>query len=113
MDIFDEIKRLCKIRGITIDDLMKMIGRSGIAVYAGWRQRGCYPRSEDLYKISKVLEVSMEHFFGDNEGIVVNQNKIDFINKLDFLTKEDFDVLTNLNSEQIKNLIALAKSMSC
>ena len=27
MNFFDEIKRLCKVRGITVDELMKMIER--------------------------------------------------------------------------------------
>lgn len=111
MNIYEEIKRLCKVRGITIDDLMKQIGKSGIATYAGWRQRGCYPRAEDLYKICKVLEVSMEHFFGDDEGIVVSKIKMDFINKLDYLSDEDFEIINNLSESQLKNLINLAKSM--
>ena len=51
MNFFDEIKRLCKVRGITVDELMKMIGKTGIPVYAGWRQRGCYPRADDFHKL--------------------------------------------------------------
>ena len=83
MNFFDEIKRLCKIKGITVDELMKMIGKPGIPTYAGWRQRGCLPRTDDFYKICKVFEISMEHFFDEETGIVVKQEMVDFVKKLE------------------------------
>lgn len=111
MNFYEELKRLCKIRGLTVEVLLKMIGKPGITTFSGWKQRGCYPRADDLYKICKILEVSMEHFFGDEEGIVVNKTKMDFINKLDYLSDDDFQTLNNLSEAQLKNLITLAKSM--
>lgn len=111
MNFFDEIKRLCKARGITVDELMKMIGKTGIPVYAGWRQRNCYPRADDFYKICKTLEVSMEHFFEDDKGIVVSERMMNLVNKLDVLTQDELDTFNNLTELQLKNLITLAKSM--
>ena len=111
MNFFDEIKRLCKIRGITVDELMKMIGKTGIPVYAGWRQRGCYPRADDFHKICNVLEVSMEHFFDNDKGIVVSDRMMNLVKKLDSLTEEDVNTLNNLTITQLKNLLTLAKSM--
>lgn len=111
MNFFDEIKRLCKVRGITIDDLMRLIGKTGIPVYAGWRQRGCYPRADDFHKICNVLEVSMEHFFDDDKGIVVSDRIIKLVKKLDSLSEEDLNILNNLTENQLKNILSLAKSM--
>ena len=111
MNFFVDIKRLCKIRGITVDELMKMIGKTGIPVYAGWRQRGCYPRANDLYKICNVLEVSMEHFFDDDKGIVVSDRMMNLVKKLDSLPEEDMNTLNNLTITQLKNLLTLAKFM--
>lgn len=111
MNFYDELKRLCRIKGITIDSLMKMIGRPGIVAFSGWKQRDCYPRADDLYKICKILEVSMEHFFDDDEGIVVDKKKMDLINKLDYLSDEEFETLSKLSESQLKNLINLARSM--
>lgn len=111
MNFFEEIKRLCKVRGMTVDELMKMIGKTGIPVYAGWRQRGCYPRADDFYKICNVLEVSMEHFFGDGKGVVVSERMMNLVKKLDNLPQEDLNILNNLTETQLKNLLTLAKSM--
>ena len=111
MNFFIELKRLCKARDITLDQLMKRIGKPGIRTYTGWRQRDVLPRANDLYEICKVLEVSMEHFFGDDEGIVVNKTKIDFINKLNYLTDDEFESLYSLTETQLKSLANLAKSM--
>lgn len=110
MNFYDEVKRLCKVRGITIDALMKMTGKSS-AVYFGWKQRGDYPRADDVYEISKILEVSMEHFFENDRGIVVNDRIINVVQNLERLSDAELDIINNLTENQLKNLINLAKSM--
>lgn len=110
MNFYDEVKRLCKLRGITIEELMQMIGKTN-ATYFGWRQRGDYPRADDVYDIAKILEVSVEHFFEDDRGIVVNEKMKNVVKNLERLSNEELEVINNLTEEQLKNLINLAKSM--
>lgn len=110
MNFYDEVKRLCKLRGITIEELMKMAGKT-YATYFGWRQRGDYPRADDVYDIAKILEVSVEHFFEDDRGIVVNEKMMNVVKNLESLPNEDLEILNNMNEEQLKNLINLAKSL--
>lgn len=112
MDFFDEIKRLCKIREMTIDELMVKIGKGGVPTYAGWRQRKCYPRANDFYKICQALEVPMEHFFTENIKILPPKY-VNILKKIENLSDEDFKFFENLTEDQLKNLIALAKSMAC
>lgn len=111
MNFYDEIKRLCRIKGFTIDSLLKAIGKSGISVFSGWKQRNVYPRADDFYKICEALEVSMEHFFTDETGIVVQQDMVVLVKKFNNLSQEEINILNCLNLEQIKKLIEFAKSM--
>lgn len=109
MNIFEEIKRLCKIREITIDELMKKIGKSGINVYAGWKQRDCIPRADDLYQISKVLGVSVEHFFDDEEKVLSKSESI--LEKINSLSESELNTLNEMTVDQLRNLLNFANSM--
>lgn len=110
MNFYDEVKRLCKLRGMTIEELMQMAGKT-YATYFGWRQRGDYPRADDVYDIAKILEVSVEHFFDDDRGVVVNEKIMNIVKNLESLPNKDLEILNNMNQEQLTNLINLAKSL--
>lgn len=110
MNFYDEVKRLCKLKGMTIEELMQIIGKTN-ATYFGWRQRGGYPRADDVYAIAKILEVSVEHFFEDDRGIVVNEKMMNIVKNLEQLSNEELEAINSLTVEQLKNLINLAKSM--
>lgn len=105
MNIFDKIKQLCVIRGISISDLMKSIGKSGIGVYAGWRQRNCIPRADDLYLIAKKLSVPMEYFFEDSENNPPSQ-KEGAQKKLDMLTNQEIETLNNMPLEELQTILS-------
>lgn len=111
MDFFEEIKKLCRIRDLSVDELMKMIGKPGIYTFEGWKQRNNYPRADDLYKICQIFEISMEHFFSDEKGIVVHEDMVELVKKLSHIPQDDINVLNDLSLDQLKNLIQLAKSM--
>lgn len=111
MNIYEEIIKLCKLRNITIDELMKRIGKTS-AIYYGWRARDMMPRADDLYNICKVLNVSMEHFFdNDDDNYIVPVNIKSLVQKLENLSTEDLEILKNLSPEQLQNMIALCKSI--
>lgn len=111
MNIYEEIIKLCKLRNITIDELMKKIGKTS-AIYYGWRARDMMPRADDLYNICKVLNVSMEHFFdNDDDNYIVPVNIKSLVQKLENLSTEDLEILKNLSPEQLQNMIALCKSI--
>lgn len=108
MNIYEEIIKLCKLRNITIDELMKKIGKTS-AIYYGWRARDMMPRADDLYNICKVLNVSMEHFFEDDDSVCYIPKQM--INKLENLSDDDLYAINNLSPEQLQNMIALCKSI--
>lgn len=110
MEIYDEIKRQCHLKGITIDELAKVIGITP-AVYYGWRQRNMIPRADYLHNICKVLGVSMEHFFDDGKDYVVLEKIIPIVKKIETLTDEDIEFLNNLSATQIQSMLSFCKSM--
>lgn len=111
MNIYEEIIKLCKLRNITIDELMKKIGKTS-AIYYGWRARDMMPRADDLYNICKVLNVSMEHFFeDDSETFTISKKIKPLVDKLEKLPPDDFQLVTELSEAQLKNMITLCKSI--
>lgn len=111
MNFYEEIKRLSRIKGFTLDSLMKYIGKPGITTFSGWKHRDCYPRADELFKICQALGVSMEHFFDEEQGIVVQKDMMQLVNKLNNIPLEEIRILNNLTIDQFRNLIQLAKSM--
>lgn len=110
MNYYDEIIKLCKQREITIDELMMKIGKSS-ATYYGWRARNISPRASDLYEICKVLNVSMEHFFEDEESYTVPPKIKPLVKNFEQLSADDLEVLLSLSPAQLQNLIKLFKSI--
>lgn len=71
MDYYEEVKRLCEINGITVDAALKTATNSevGYTTFWGWKRRNIYPRADIAFKLSKVLGVTVEHFFNDDDAV--------------------------------------------
>lgn len=66
MDFYERTKYLCKERELTIETLMSRCQLTRETFFK-WRERQSLPRSDSLYKMSKVLGVSMEYLLnGEN-----------------------------------------------
>ena len=87
---------------------MKKIGKSGLNVYNGWRQRKILPRADQLYLICKTLNVPMEYFFDDAPS-ETERDKI--LKKINSLSQEELTILSNMTEEQLKKIINFAASI--
>lgn len=110
MNFFDELAKLCKLRNITIENLLKKIGRTS-ATYYSWRARNLLPRCDELYEICKILNVSMEYFFTSDDDLIISPGIKSFIKKIELLSADEIEILNNLSETQLKNMIALCKSI--
>lgn len=66
MDFYDEVKRLAKQQGITVDTVCRRAfgdTPGSIDKYYGWFKRGLLPRLNDAYKIAQALGVPLDHFY--------------------------------------------------
>lgn len=70
MTVFDRIKEICDIKGISINDLEKQLGYSKNTLY---RLKKNMPGSEKLAEIAKYLNVSTDYLL----GIETNKEIID------------------------------------
>lgn len=66
MDFYERTKMLCKERNITVEALMAACNLRR-ETFAKWGARKSYPRSDNLYDMSKVLNVSMEYLLMGEE----------------------------------------------
>lgn len=64
MDILDRIKKLCKLKGITLSRMEKEIGLSQGAAYK-WKTSS--PSLEVLEKLSNFFNVSVDYIMSGNE----------------------------------------------
>ena len=64
MDILDRIKKLCKLKGITLSRMEKDIGLSQGAAYK-WKNSS--PSLEVLEKLSYFFNVSVDYIMSGNE----------------------------------------------
>lgn len=64
MDILDRIKKLCKLKGITLSRMEKDIGLSQGAAYK-WKNSS--PSLEVLEKLSNFFNVSVDYIMSGNE----------------------------------------------
>ena len=62
MDFYERTKKLCKEQNITIETLMLKCNLAR-ETFSKWGARKSYPRSDNLYDMSKVLGVSMDYLF--------------------------------------------------
>lgn len=70
MDFYERTKMLCKERNITVEALMAACNLRR-ETFAKWGARKSYPRSDNLYDMSKALNVSMEYLLMGEERTVI------------------------------------------
>lgn len=109
MNFFDKLATLCKLRNITIDNLLHKIGRTSNTYYS-WRARNLLPRCDELYEICKILNVPMEYFFSADDNVIPPAMK-SLVQKIELLSVDEFEILNNMTEDQLRSMIALCKSI--
>lgn len=101
-DFYEEIKRLCKLNNITVDAAVKAATgtEDGNAIFWGWKRRKIYPRADDLFRLSKILGVTVEHFFDDNG-----------VEEMYLKNKEVIKLFENLSLNSQTQVISLLKTL--
>ncbi|API72634.1 MULTISPECIES: helix-turn-helix domain-containing protein [Leuconostoc] len=103
--IFDKIKEVSNLRGMSIDDVNYKAGLSNKAIY-GWKKST--PKADNLEKVADVLNVSMDYLLGriDEMNPTASNDLTEPQKQVAYFidpqaTKEDI--------EQIKKLVEIAK----
>lgn len=78
--MIDRIKKLCKKNKINITNLEKETGLSNGQI-GKWKER--YPRADQLYNVSKYLNVTMEYILTGEENNIEELEIISFYRKAD------------------------------
>jgi len=79
LNIYENIKKMCDIKGMTISGLESAAHLSNGAV-SKWKSK--MPQVDNLYSVSKVLETSIESILtGDIESSRNNRNDSEFDNE--------------------------------
>lgn len=77
MSFYDEVKKLCKQQNTTVEAVLtEALGPGAVDMYYGRKRRHTLPRLEDVYKIAKVLGVSIDYLMdGDNSEHIPKRYK--------------------------------------
>jgi len=68
LDFYERTKNLCKEQQITIEGLMTSCDLTK-DTFMKWRKRSTFPKADDLYKMCKILKVSMEYLLMGEERL--------------------------------------------
>lgn len=58
----ERIRKLRKENGFSQNELSELLGIKTITLI-GWEKDRCFPQGENLYKLSKIFDVSMNYIF--------------------------------------------------
>ena len=102
---FENFKNICTKLGTTPTAVVKELGYSSSKVTA-WKN-GSVPKSDILFQIAELLNVSVATLFGEPEPTPLIEPAIFSGAKLVFHTRDEFDDLTQ---EEIDNLAQIAST---
>lgn len=92
MNIYERIKKIVHLRGMTIDYLMKTSIGTTRNVFQGWQTRGTMPRADECLAIAKTLGTSVDWLVTGN-GIERMDRYNRVAEKIDKLSDEQFSLL--------------------
>lgn len=100
--MIDRIKNLCKKNNINITKLEKKAGLSNGQI-GKWKER--YPRADQLYNVSKNLNVTMEYILTGEEKNIEETEIISFYRKADDRGKNRIYKTAKDEAEQTEQLL--------
>jgi transcriptional regulator with XRE-family HTH domain len=86
MGFFEEVKRLAKVRGTTIEALAESIPGKNRDSYYGWRRSNNLPRADEAVKIATALGTTVEYLVTGNPPAGLSQEALEIGQIFDILS---------------------------
>lgn len=107
MIFFENVKKLCKKKGLTIESVANNVGLT-IDSYNSYKRHENLPRADIATKIADILGTTVEYLVTGEEKKELTVEDADFIFKLRQLSEKDKNTVLGLiellhNQEQLEN----------
>lgn len=107
MIFFENVKKLCKKKGLTIESVANNVGLT-IDSYNSYKKHENLPRADIATKIADILGTTVEYLVTGEEKKELTVEDADFIFKLRQLSEKDKNTVLGLiellhNQEQLEN----------
>jgi hypothetical protein len=86
MGFFEEVKRLAKIKGTTIEALAESIPGKNRDSYYGWRRSNNLPRADEAVKIASTLGTTVEYLVTGEPPAGLSKKALEIAQKFDNLS---------------------------
>ena len=106
MSVFDRVKELCELKGISVSQMEKEIGISQGAAYK-WKVSS--PSQKMFEKLSNFFNVSVDYLITGEELVQIEKPQIPDYDKD---TMEMIRLFSKLNKEQKNSILAMMRSFA-